>query len=231
MSDGLPRVLVVDDERPILRFLSATLSGTYKIIEASTGEDAIRVVTTERPELIILDLGLPDIDGVEVTRRLREWTDTPIIVISVREQEGDKIAALDAGADDYLTKPFGAGELMARIRVALRHSTPAEADAVFNSDNLTVDMARRVVSVAGQEIVLTPTEYDILRTLIQHAGKVLTHRQLLRTVWGNAYESETHLLRVNVSNLRRKIERDPAKPQHIITEPGVGYRLKVDQGE
>ncbi len=231
MSDGLPRVLVVDDERPILRFLSATLGGTYRVSEASTGEDAIRAVTTDRPELIILDLGLPDIDGVEVTRRLREWTDTPIIVISVREQEGDKIAALDAGADDYLTKPFGAGELMARIRVALRHSTPAEADAVFNSDNLTVDMARRVVSVAGQEIVLTPTEYDILRTLIQHAGKVLTHRQLLRTVWGNAYESETHLLRVNVSNLRRKIERDPAKPQHIITEPGVGYRLKVDQGE
>lgn len=231
MSDGLPRVLVVDDERPILRFLSATLGGTYKISEASTGEDAIRAVTTERPDLIILDLGLPDLDGVEVTRRLREWTDTPIIVISVREQESDKIAALDAGADDYLTKPFGAGELLARIRVALRHSTPAETDSVFKSDNLTVDIARRIVTVAGQEIVLTPTEYDILRTLIQHAGKVLTHRQLLRTVWGSAYESETHLLRVNVSNLRRKIERDPAKPQHIITEPGVGYRLKIEQVE
>jgi two-component system, OmpR family, KDP operon response regulator KdpE len=227
MSEDPTRILVVDDERPILRFLSASLSGQYEILQAATGEDAIRTVATERPDLMILDLGLPDIDGVEVTRRLREWTQIPIIIVSVREQEGDKIAALDAGADDYLTKPFGAGELMARIRVALRRTTPIAEDAVFHSDNLTVDLARRVVSVVGQDIILTPTEYDILRALIQHAGKVLTHRQLLRTVWGNAYESETHLLRVNVSNLRRKIERDPAKPQHIITEPGVGYRLRV----
>jgi two-component system, OmpR family, KDP operon response regulator KdpE len=229
MSESLTRILVVDDERPILRFLSASLGGQYEIVQAATGEDAIRAVATERPDLVILDLGLPDIDGVEVTRRLREWTQTPIIIVSVREQESDKIAALDAGADDYLTKPFGAGELMARIRVALRRTTPIAEDAVFRSDNLTVDLARRVVSVLGQDIILTPTEYDILRALIQHAGKVLTHRQLLRTVWGNAYESETHLLRVNVSNLRRKIERDPAKPQHIITEPGVGYRLRVAQ--
>jgi two-component system KDP operon response regulator KdpE len=229
MNQGQPRILVVDDERPILRFLSASLSGQYEIVQAATGEDAIRAVATERPDLVILDLGLPDIDGVEVTRRLREWTQIPIIIVSVREQENDKVAALDAGADDYLTKPFGAGELMARIRAALRHSTPVEADAVFSSDNLTVDLARRHVSVGGREIELTPTEYDILLALIQHAGKVLTHRQLLRTVWGNAYESETHLLRVNVSNLRRKIERDPAKPQHIITEPGVGYRLRLAQ--
>ena len=221
---------MVDDERPILRFLSASLSGQYEIVQAATGEDAIRSVATERPDLVILDLGLPDIDGIEVTRRLREWTQTPIIIVSVREQEGDKIAALDAGADDYLTKPFGAGEFMARIRVALRRTTPIAEDAVFQSDNLTVDLARRVVSVLGQDVILTPIEYDILRALIQHAGKVLTHRQLLRTVWGNAYESETHLLRVNVSNLRRKIERDPAKPQHIITEPGVGYRLRMAVG-
>ena len=227
MSESVPRILIVDDERPILRFLSASLSGQYEIVQAATGEDAIRAVTMERPDLVILDLGLPDIDGVEVTRRLREWTQTPIIIVSVREQESDKIAALDAGADDYLTKPFGAGELMARIRVALRRTAPLAEDAIFQSDNLTVDLARRVVSVLGQDIILTPTEYDILRALIQHAGKVLTHRQLLRMVWGNAYESETHLLRVNVSNLRRKIERDPAKPQHIITEPGVGYRLRV----
>jgi len=227
MKEELPQILIVDDEHPILRFLSASLGGQYRILQAATGEDAIRYAATERPDLIILDLGLPDIDGVEVTRRLREWTDIPIIIVSVREQESDKVAALDAGADDYLTKPFGAGELMARIRVALRHSPPIEADAVFRNNNLTVDLARRIVSVAGQDIVLTPTEYDILRALIQHAGKVLTHRQLLRTVWGDAYESETHLLRVNVSNLRRKIEKDPARPQHIITEPGVGYRLRV----
>ena len=188
----------------------------------------IQAVARERPDLVILDLGLPDIDGVEVTRRLREWTQIPIIIVSVREQEADKVAALDSGADDYLTKPFGAGELMARIRVALRRGARTEEQVVFSSDNLKVDLARRIVSVEGQDIVLTPTEYDILRTLILHAGKVLTHRQLLRTVWGNAYESETHLLRVNVSNLRRKIERDAAKPRHIITEPGVGYRLKSE---
>jgi two-component system KDP operon response regulator KdpE len=228
MKENQPRILVVDDERPILRFLSASLSGQYAIVEAATGEDAMRAVATERPDLIILDLGLPDIDGVEVTRRLREWTQTPIIIVSVREQESDKVAALDAGADDYLTKPFGAGELMARIRVALRRARNEE-QVVFSSDNLVVDLARRIVSVEGKEIVLTPIEYDILCALIQHAGRVLTHRQLLRTVWGNAYESETHLLRVNVSNLRRKIERDPAKPQHIITEPGVGYRLRAEQ--
>src|SRR5512143_2005640 len=224
----LPHILIVDDERPILRFLSASLGGQYEISEAATGEDAIHAVANKHPDLMILDLGLPDMDGVEVTRRVREWTDMPIIIVSVREQESEKVAALDAGADDYLTKPFGAGELMARIRAALRHRAPVETHAIFSSDDLVVDMERRLVSVRGQEIDLTPNEYDILCTLIQHAGKVLTHRQLLRTVWGNAYEDETHILRVNVSNLRRKIERDPAKPQHIITEPGVGYRLKVN---
>jgi len=227
MSHALPRVLVVDDERPIRRFLHASLSGQYQVIEAANGEEALRLVVSDQPELIILDLGLPDIDGVDVTRRLREWTQIPIIIVSVREQEAEKIKALDAGADDYLTKPFGAAELMARIRVELRRAPQPESDPIFKDDDLSIDLARRIVSVGGMETFLTPTEYDILRTLIQHAGKVVTHRQLLRMVWGVAYEDETHLLRVNVSNLRRKIEKDPAKPRHVITEPGVGYRLKV----
>jgi two-component system KDP operon response regulator KdpE len=227
MSEGKTRILIVDDERSIRRFLSASLSGQYDVVQASDGEEALRAVVTERPDLLILDLGLPDIDGVEVTRRLREWSKIPIIVVSVREQESDKIAALDAGADDYLTKPFGAGELMARIRVALRRSAQPDNQVVFTSDDLTVDLASRTVTVDGHEISLTPTEYDILRALVQHAGKVLTHSQLLRTVWGIAYEDENHLLRVNVSNLRRKVEKDPARPRHVITEPGVGYRLKM----
>lgn len=227
MTENLPRILVVDDERPIRRFLNASLSGNYTIIEAANGEQAIHAVTTERPDLIILDLGLPDLDGVEVTRRLREWTQIPIIVISVREQENDKIAALDAGADDYLTKPFGAGELLARIRVALRRATLSENEPVFTSGTLSVDLTLRSVIVSSQPVTLTPTEYDLLKMLIKHAGRVLTHHQLLRTVWGNAYESDTHILQVNISNLRRKIEPDPARPTHIVTEPGVGYRLKV----
>jgi two-component system KDP operon response regulator KdpE len=227
MTENLPRILVVDDERPIRRFLSASLSGNYTIIEAANGQEALRAVTSERPDLVILDLGLPDLDGVEVTRRLREWTQIPIIVVSVREQESDKIAALDAGADDYLTKPFGAGELLARIRVALRRSTQTESEPVFTSAGLSVDLTLRAVTVAGQAVTLTPTEYDLLKLFIKHAGKVLTHHQLLRSVWGNGYESDTHILQVNISNLRRKIEPDPARPSHIVTEPGVGYRLKV----
>ncbi len=223
----MTRILVVDDERPIRRFLKASLGDQYEVIEASGGEDAIRVTANEKPDLVILDLGLPDIDGVEVTRRLREWTQIPIIIVSVREQEADKIAALDAGADDYLTKPFGAGELTARIRVALRRSSSTESESVFESGGLYVELSGRVVKVDGVEISLTPNEYDLLKTLIQHAGKVITHRQLLRAVWGIAYEEEAHLLRVNMSNLRRKIEVDPSQPKRIITEPGVGYRLKI----
>jgi len=227
MTDQGVRVLVVDDERSIRRFLKASLGSQFAIIEATTGEEALAAVVNSRPDVIILDLGLPDMDGVEVTRRLREWTQIPIIIVSVREQEKDKIAALDAGADDYLTKPFGVGELMARLRSALRRSAQAETEPTFKTGNLEVDLNQREVSVNGQPVTLTPTEYDLLRTFIKHAGKVLTHDQLLRAVWGTAYESETHLLQVNISNLRRKIEPDPVRPSYLVTEPGVGYRLKI----
>ena len=221
------RILVVDDERAIRRYLHASLTAQgIVVVEASNGEEALKAAALERPDLVILDLGLPDMDGAEVTRRLREWTQIPIIVVSVREREEDKIAALDAGADDYLTKPFGIGELMARIRVAVRRSATPENEPVFQVGELVVDLAHRSVVVRDQAVTLTPTEYDILRTLIQHAGFVLTHRQLLRAVWGAGYEEETHLLRVNVSNLRAKIEAEPSRPQYILTEPGVGYRLK-----
>lgn len=220
------RILVVDDERAIRRFLTVSLGHQYQVLEVANGKDALLAVAREHPDLVLLDLGLPDLDGVEVTRRLREWTQVPIIVVSVREREDDKVAALDAGADDYLTKPFGMGELMARIRVAMRRVQP-ENEPAYQIDDLVVDLAARTVTLGGVPVTLTPTEYDLLRTLIQHAGKVLTHRQLLRTVWGAAYESETHLLRVNVSNLRSKIEPDPSRPHYILTEPGVGYRLRM----
>jgi two-component system KDP operon response regulator KdpE len=223
------RVLVVDDERAIRRFLRAALNAHgYIIYEAANGQEALSAAAAERPDLVILDLGLPDIDGVEVTRQIREWSQLPIIILSVREQESDKVSALDAGADDYLTKPFSIGELMARIRVALRRSSQTVAEPVFTSGELQVNLSRRLVTVKSQEVSLTPTEYDLLRVLVQHPGKVLTHRQLLKIVWGDAYETETHMLRVNMSNLRRKIEPDPTRPRFIITEPGVGYRLRVD---
>jgi len=227
MTEQGIRVLVVDDERSIRRFLKASLAGQFTIFEASTGEEALAAVTSDRPDVIILDLGLPDMDGLEVTRRLREWSQIPIIIVSVREQEEEKIAALDAGADDYLTKPFGVGELMARLRSALRRSAQAETEPCFKTGDLMVDLNQREVKVKDQLVALTPTEYDLLRTLVKHAGKVLTHDQLLRAVWGTAYESETHMLQVNVSNLRRKIEPDPVRPTYLVTESGVGYRLKV----
>jgi len=222
------RVLVVDDETSIRRYLRAALSAQgFTIYEATNGQEAIDAVIANRPDIIILDLGLPDFDGIEVTRRLREWSQTPIIILSVRESESDKIAALDAGADDYLTKPFSSGELMARMRVAMRRLASKSDEPILQVDNLKIDLSRRLVTVNDKEISLTPTEYDILRLLLQNAGKVLTHRQLLRQVWGTAYESEMHLLRVNISNLRGKIESDPGRPKYIVTEPGVGYRLKV----
>ncbi len=225
MSGNL-HILVVDDERPIRRFLNASLSGEYAVVEAASGQEALALALSSRPDAIILDLGLPDLDGVDVTRRLREWTQTPIIVVSVRDQEQDKIAALDAGADDYLTKPFGAGELMARLRVILRRAVVPESEPVYQADHLKVDLTRHEVSIDGQIASLTPTEYDILRFLILHAGKVLTHQQLIHLVWGNTYQADAHLLRVNISNLRRKIEPDPSRPHYVLTEPGVGYRLK-----
>ncbi len=229
MSETGLRMLVVDDERAIRRFLRAALSAhNYVIFEAATGEEAISSVITNRPDAVFLDLGLPDLDGLAVTRRLREWTQIPIIILSVRNQEADKVAALDAGADDYLTKPFGMGELMARLRVALRRATQPADQPVFTSGDLVVDLSRRVVTLAGQPVQLTPTEYDLLRALVTYAGKVLTHQQLMQQVWGPGYTPDPHLLRVNISNLRRKIEPDPTRPHYILTEPGVGYRLHTD---
>jgi two-component system KDP operon response regulator KdpE len=228
MNETGQRVLVVDDENAIRRYLRAALSAQgFAIFEAANGQEAISSVVSNHPDLIILDLGLPDFDGIEVTRRLREWSQTPIIILSVREAENDKIAALDAGADDYLTKPFSTGELMARMRVALRRMTHTPDEPVLQVDDLKMDLSRRLVTVGQKQVSLTPTEYEILRLLLQNAGKVLTHRQLLRQVWGTAYESEMHILRVNISNLRRKIEADPSRPHYLLTEPGVGYRIRV----
>jgi two-component system KDP operon response regulator KdpE len=228
MSDVGQRVLVVDDENAIRRYLRTVLTAQgFAVFEASDGQQTLNAVVEHRPDVIILDLGLPDFDGVEVTRRLREWSQTPIIILSVREAEQDKIAALDAGADDYLTKPFGTGELMARVRVVMRRLKGKQDDAVLQVDDLKMDLTRRLVTVKENPIALTPTEYEILRLLLQNAGKVLTHRQLLRQVWGTTYETEMHILRVNISNLRRKIEPDPARPHYLITEAGVGYRIRV----
>jgi two-component system KDP operon response regulator KdpE len=221
------KILVVDDERPIRRFLNASLGNRYTILEAENGGGAIQSAAVNHPDLIILDLGLPDMDGTEVTRRIREWTDVPVIIISVRDGEQDKVAALDAGADDYLTKPFGTSELLARIRVALRRSNKTESEsAIYQNDGLTVDFLKREVRVNENSVTLTPTEYNILKILVNHAGKVLTHQQLIKEVWGGNYEADSHLLRVNISNLRHKIESVPLKPRYIITEPGIGYRLK-----
>jgi len=194
---------------------------------ASTAQEGLDAAPTVRPDLIILDLGLPDLDGTDVTRQLREWSKIPIVILSVRGQDEDKIAALDAGADDYLTKPFSTGELLARIRVALRHAARPADEPIITTGDLVVDVAHRLVTLAGREISLTPIEYLLLKTLALYAGKVLIHRQLLREVWGPGYDQDTNLLRVNISKLRHKIESEPARPRYIITEPGVGYRLRV----
>jgi two-component system, OmpR family, KDP operon response regulator KdpE len=221
------RVLVIDDEQAVRRFLRTSLSAHgYEIVETTSGEDGILAAINSQPDIIILDLGLPDMDGIMVTQRIREWSQTPIVILSVQDQDSAKIAALDAGADDYLTKPFSVGELMARMRVALRHQQPS-AEPIFNTGNLRVDLAARLVELDGKEIQLTPTEYDLLRVLVKYAGKVITHQQLLREVRGVGYQTETHLLRVHMSNLRAKIETDPTNPQYIATEAGVGYRLRM----
>jgi len=224
-----PVIVLIEDEAQIRRFLRAALTGQgYHLFEAATGEAGLVEAATRQPDLIILDLGLPDLDGLEVIRRLREWATIPIIILSARGQERDKIAALDAGADDYVSKPFGVGELLARMRVALRHAAHAGSDSgesTFSVGELQVDLGRRQVVVAGNAVHLTPIEYRLLATLIRHAGKILTHQHLLREVWGPNQTDQAQYLRVYVAQLRRKLERDPARPRYLLTEPGVGYRL------
>jgi len=232
MSESAPVVLVIEDEPQIRRFLRATLSAHgYRLVEAATAQEGLMHAATRQPEIVILDLGLPDLDGLELTRQLREWSAMPIIVLSARGQESDKVAALDAGADDYLTKPFGVGELLARMRVALRHTAriaQEPGEAVFTVGDLRIDMARRQVFVANQEVHLTPIEYKLLTTLVRYAGKVVTHHQLLREVWGPGASSETHYLRVYMGQLRHKLEANPTRPRYLVTESGVGYRLRTD---
>jgi len=227
MKESNLRVLVVDDEPEIRRFLRASLKAQrHEIFEADTGAKAIEAVVQHRPDLIILDLGLPDMDGVEVIQRVKEQRQVPIIILSVRDREYEKIEALDAGADDYLTKPFGMGELMARMRVVMRRVAHSPLDQIYQVKDLQVDISRRQVTLKEKTILLTPTEFDLLRVLMEYAGKVVTHRQLMQKVWGTGYENESRLLRVNISNLRRKIEPDPNQPYYILTELGVGYRLR-----
>ncbi len=221
------RILIVDDEPEIRRFLRASLhSHQHEVFEAVSGLDAMAAVQEQHPDLMVLDLGLPDVDGVEVTRRLREWSQLPIIILSVRDREGDKIEALNAGADDYLTKPFGIGELLARINGVMRRIGSPPSQETYKAGELCVDLARHQVTLSGKEIALTPTEFELLKVLVQNAGRVMTHRQLIHKVWGTFFEDESRLLRVNISNLRRKIEPNPNQPFYILTELGVGYRLR-----
>jgi two-component system, OmpR family, KDP operon response regulator KdpE len=227
MSDQIkPSVLVVDDELQIRRLLRVCLEGNgYRVVEAVNGQEALTEVAQRRPDLVVLDLGLPDMDGVSVLKRLREWSQIPVVVLSVKDREEDKIAALDHGADDYVTKPFATGELLARLRVAQRHSARQAESSIFRLGALEVDFTARRVKLDRKEIQLTATEYSLLKMLVQHAGRVLTHRQILREVWGPNYEEQTHYLRVYIAHLREKLESDPAAPCLIRTEPGIGYRF------
>jgi two-component system KDP operon response regulator KdpE len=229
MSEPAPRnsvVLVIDDEAQIRRLLRITLEAAgYRVIDAATGKDGLVEAASRRPDIVILDLGLPDLDGVTVVKRLREWSRVPVVVLSVRDRDDDKVAALDAGADDYLTKPFSTPELLVRLRVALRHAQTADDEVVFRTGDLLVDLAARQVRLKGQEIRLTVTEYALLRLLVRHAGRVLTHRQILKEVWGENAAAHTHYLRVYMARLREKLEKVPSRPALLITEPGVGYRL------
>ena len=233
MTEEKELILLIEDEPQMRRFLRITLeSHGYRFVEAGTAQEGLMQASMRNPDVVLLDLGLPDLDGLEVTERLREWTQTPIIVISAREQEQDKVKALDAGADDYLTKPFSAGELMARVRVALRHALrlrSGQNEPVFTHAGLLVDLAARRVFVRDNEIHLTPIEYKLLTALIRHAGKVVTHRQLLLEVWGPGQVSEVQYLRVYMTQLRHKLEADPARPRFLLNEPGVGYRLNADE--
>jgi len=227
-----PLVLVIEDEAQNLRFLRAALtSHGFRFAEAGTGEEGLRQAATRSPDVIVLDLGLPDIDGLEVTRRLREWSAVPIVVLSARGQERDKVAALDLGADDYVTKPFGVGEFLARLRVALRRGAGSSADAeegVVEIGGLSIDLARRRILRDGAEVRLTPIEYKLLAVLARHPGRVLTHETLLRQVWGPGYTHQKHYLRVYMAQLRHKLEKDPARPRYLMNEPGVGYQLRED---
>ncbi|WP_324717927.1 response regulator transcription factor [Carboxydochorda subterranea] len=219
------RILVIDDEPQIRRLLQVALSAHgYAVVTAETGRDGIAAAATQRPDLVILDLGLPDMSGLDVLREVRGWSRVPVVILSVHGREEEKVAALDAGADDYVTKPFAMGELLARLRVALRHAAGEASSPVLRFGELVIDLPRRMVTLGGREIRLTPTEYDILKLLARHAGKVLTHHQILREVWGAGYD-DAHLVRVHVAQLRRKLEPDRMRPRFIRTEPGVGYRL------
>ena len=218
--------LVIDDEPQIRRLLRVTLEANgYQVFDAATGADGIVQAAQRRPEVVLLDLGLPDMDGVMVLKRLREWSNVPVIILSVRDRENDKIAALDAGANDYVTKPFSPGELLARLRAAMRQVQPQGADAIFRNGDLEVDLSARIVRLKGSEVKLTATEYSLLRLFVMHAGKVLTHKQILREVWGANYETQSHYLRVYMAHLREKLESNPAEPEMFITDSGVGYRL------
>ncbi len=226
-----PAIVLIEDEPQIRRFLRTTLTAQgYRLFEVTTGSDGLVEVASRQPDVIIVDLGLPDMDGLEVIRRLRGWTTVPIIVLSARGQERDKVTALDAGADDYVSKPFGADELLARIRVALRHAAGAsrDEDAAFEVGELRVDRLRRQVSVGGEPVRLTPIEYKLLATLVRHAGKVVTTPQLLREVWGPTHADQGHYVRVYMAHLRQKLEAEPANPRYLLTEPGVGYRLAAE---
>ncbi len=232
MKETPVSILLIEDERQMRRFLRVTLqSEKYNVLEAETAADGLSQVATRNPDIVLLDLGLPDMDGLEVIEKLREWSVVPVIVISAREQEGDKIKALDRGADDYLTKPFGAGELLARIRVALRRAAPKgqdQGEAVFVAEELKIDFLKRQVYCGPREVHLTPIEYRLLTVLVRNAGRVMTHRQILKEVWGPPYVEQTHYLRVFMNQLRKKIEADSTRPRFLLNEPGIGYRFKPD---
>jgi two-component system KDP operon response regulator KdpE len=231
MANQGMRILIVDDEKTVRRFLKATLiSHGYNVFEAANGAEALEASVSAHPDAIILDLGLPDMDGTEVTRKIRERAKTPIIILSVRENEADKIAALDAGADDYLTKPFNAGEMLARLRAVMRRLLPQNEQATFKVGKLSIDITNHSVEVKAKPVHLTPTEYDLLKVLVLNAGKIVTHGQILKEIWNKNedYEEALHLLRVTISNLRNKIEANPDRPDYILTEPGIGYRLSSE---
>jgi two-component system, OmpR family, KDP operon response regulator KdpE len=223
-----PTALIIDDEVQIRRLLSVALEGAgYAVHHAESGSQGLQAVAHVRPDVILLDLGLPDLDGITVLRRLREWSQTPVLVLTVRDDEQDKVAALDAGADDYVTKPFGTAELLARLRAAQRRAQPREESAVFSQDGLVVDLVARTVQRDGKEVKLSATEWALLALLIRHAGRILTHRQILREIWGPKAEEHREYLRVYFTHLRKKIERDPSSPKLILNEPGIGYRLRL----